>query len=464
MTCLPRRAATDRRACLSLADPTVRALAAEMQERERGPRVRMLEYQRGRLHAIVRHAVTSSPYYREVIGNKAIGRFELQQLPILTKKTLMEEFDRIVTDRRLRRTELERHLASAHPGEPMFDEYRVVASGGTSRERSIAVYDRAAWKASIANVVRQIAVQGVTSQTRVLGIGAPTPLHLTNRLFAEIHAGRTDVPRLDVTTKLADIVEALNAYQPDMLVTYPSLIRRLADEQRMGRLSIAPRMFGSTADTLTGDVRALADTVWGAPVLNIYGATETGLIGTECPWTNGIHVAEDMLVLEAVDERNQPVPAGTPGHKLLVTTLFNRTLPLIRYELADLVTLAEGPCPCGRPHLRLTSIDGRREDVLDLPGRNGGRVSVHALQLRAPLLRMPDVMQFQVRQEPTGLRVRLVLRETVSAAEITWLARQAIAAELERAGAAVETLVIEEAERIERAGSGAKERLVVRAG
>jgi phenylacetate-CoA ligase len=180
----------------------------------------------------------------------------------------------------------------------------------------------------------------------------------------------------------------------------------------------------------------------------------------ECPWTTGLHVPEDLLVLEVVDENDRPVPAGVAGHKLLVTTLFNRTLPFIRYELSDLVTVADAPCPCGRPHLRLASVQGRREDVLSLPGRNGGRVSVHALQLRAPLLRMPDVRQFQVSPRPAGLLVRLVLRDGPAAGELLRSARRVIEAQLDQVGAAVEGLTIETVAEIGRAGTGAKEKLV----
>jgi phenylacetate-coenzyme A ligase PaaK-like adenylate-forming protein len=91
-----------------------------------------------------------------------------------------------------------------------------------------------------------------------------------------------------------------------------------------------------------------------------------------------------------------------------------------------------GPCPCGRPHLRPASVQGRREEVSSLPARHGGRVSVHAIQLRAPLLRIPAVRQFQVGLRPTGLLVRLVLREATAAVEVLRSARRAIAAELDR--------------------------------
>jgi putative adenylate-forming enzyme len=436
------------------------ALAAQMLERERWPRARLLEFQRRRLREVVQHAVANSPYYRRVIGDAGSGDISLQQLPILPKSTLMTEFDRIVTDRRLRLVNAERHLGGEDAGEPLFDQYRVFASGGTTGERGLVVYDQAAWEVAVACLLRLMKVQGIAADTRVLGLGSPSPLHLTNRVFAELRAGHADAPRLAVTTPIRQIDEALNAYQPEVVITYPSFVRRLAEEQRAGRLQIAPRQFGTAAETLTQDVRDLARETWGAAVLNIYGTTEANLLGVECPWTAGLHVLEDLLVLEVVDEHNRPVPPGVAGQKLLVTTLFNRTLPLIRYELSDLVTVADGPCSCGRPHLRLASVQGRREDVVSLPGRNGGRVSVHALQLQAPLHRMPEVRQFQVSPLPGGLSVRLVLQGTTEAGALLRSARRAIEAELNQAGAAIESLTIEAVDDIGRSGTGAKEKLV----
>ena len=438
----------------------VERLAAQMVDRERWPRARLLEFQRRRLRAIVQHAISRSPYYRRVIGDLGNDDINLQQLPILTKTTLMAEFDQIVTDRRLRLADAERHLAGDRAGAPLFGEYRVVASGGTTGVRGVVVYDQPAWEVAVASILRLLKVQGISEGTRVVGIGSPTPLHMTNRLFAELRAGRADAPRLSVTTPVPELVEALNAYKPEALITYPSFVRRLAEEQQAGRLRIAPRQFCTAAETLTQDVRDLARETWGAAVLNAYGATEANLIGIECPWAAGLHVPEDLLVLEVVDENDRPVPPGVAGHKVLITTLFNRTMPFIRYELSDLVTVAEGPCPCGRPHLRLASVQGRREDILSLPASNGGRVSVHAIELQIPLNRMPEVRQFQVSPRPAGLLVRVVLRDTASTAEVLRSARHALEAELDRVGAAVEALTIEAVDEIGRSGTGAKEKLV----
>jgi hypothetical protein len=88
------------------------ALAAEMNDRDRWSRDRLLEFQSWRLRDMVRHAVANSTYYRRVIGQIGTGNIELKRLPVLTKATLMTEFDQIVTDRRLRLMDAEEHLAS----------------------------------------------------------------------------------------------------------------------------------------------------------------------------------------------------------------------------------------------------------------------------------------------------------------------------------------------------------------
>jgi phenylacetate-coenzyme A ligase PaaK-like adenylate-forming protein len=424
-------------------------MAAKMIEREYWPHDAFHGYREDRLRETVLHAVMNSIYYRETLGNRVKGAFRLQDLPVLTKSTLMACFDYIVTDPRLRLADVERHLAGPQAGDPLLGQYRVFASGGTTGRRAIMVYDDTAWDLAVANVLRGTAMMGATAQTRVLAIGAPTPLHLTSRLFAELRPGRGDAPRLAVTMATHRIVEALNGYRPELLITYPSLIRQLAAEQRSGRLRISPSRFCSMGESLTPDLRDLVLDTWGVAVLDSYAATEVGLIGMECPATLGMHVADDLMILEIVDRENRPVAPGTCGAKVLVTTLYNRTLPLIRYEIPDLVTEARGGCPCGRLHLRLDSIRGRHEDVLTLPWRDGGIVSLHAMRLCDPLLRMPGVRQFQLVVEGTGLRVRLSLADKLNTAESRRAALWAIQAELDRIGAAPESLRIEVCDEIE---------------
>jgi len=372
----------------------------------------------------------------------------------------MDEWGRIVTDPRLTLHDVEKHLAGENPGELLLGEYRACATGGTTGERAVIVYDRSAWTMIVANVLRWIRVTGATPETRVVGIGAPTPLHVTNRAFAELRTGRADAPHLSVTSPLPEVVESLNRYLPELFLTYPSFVRRLVEEQEAGRLRIRPTTICTSAETLSREVREMVHSTWDGRVLDTYGLTEGGLVGTECDAVAGIHMAEDLLLVEVADEANRAVPPGTPGAKVLLTNLFNRALPLIRYEISDILTIADGVCECGRPDARIASIEGRREDYLQLRSQHGGTVRVHAGRLKAPLSGVPGLRQFQLIPEGNGLRLRITVRDGREPTEVMARAARAVEDSLEGAGAEIEAVAVEVVDRIEPVGTGAKEKLV----
>jgi hypothetical protein len=96
-------------------------------------------------------------------------------LPILTKTRLMDEWDRIVTDPRLRLNEVEAHLAGEHCGELYLGEYRAFATGGTTGERAVIVYDTRGWLAAIANVLRWVKTMGSSGRARQSTARTRTP-------------------------------------------------------------------------------------------------------------------------------------------------------------------------------------------------------------------------------------------------------------------------------------------------
>ena len=120
----------------------VRQHAAELLERNTWPRERLVVYQQQQLQHALRHAVAASPFYKEMIGELVNQGALLDAFPVLTKRELMANFDRTVTDKRLTRALIEQHLESQQAGSFLFGEYLVAATGGTSGERGVFVYDR----------------------------------------------------------------------------------------------------------------------------------------------------------------------------------------------------------------------------------------------------------------------------------------------------------------------------------
>jgi phenylacetate-CoA ligase len=326
----------------------------------------------------------------------------------------------------------------------------VFATSGTTGLRGILVYSADEFLTWIATCLRGLAGWGVTPATRMAGIGSPSPLHITNQVYAVLLAGRpSSAPRLMVTTPLPEMVATLNAYQPEAITTYPSIAAQLADEQLDGRLRIAPTVVGTSSEVLTAEMRRRIRDAWELEPLDFYGTTEAVIPAASRQGQIGMDILEDLVVLEVVDQHDQPVPPGTPGHKVLLTNLVNRAQPLIRYELSDSVTLADGPNPLGLPYARIAAIDGRSDDILSFPAVSGGAVAVHPPRLRAPFAALPEVRQYQIRDDPAGLQVRVVLRPTAPPATPTRV-RDILTQQLRAAGAlppAVEVVAVPEIER-----------------
>jgi phenylacetate-coenzyme A ligase PaaK-like adenylate-forming protein len=440
----------------------LRARAGEIVARDHWSREQLLELQQERLRGLLAHAVDRSPYYREALGADA-AEAPLAELPTLPKPLLMEQFDRVVTDPALRLADLEAFLADAEPGAAYRGDYRVFGTSGSTGIPGVFVYSHEEFAHWIAVGLAAFARAGVTPETRLIAIGAPSDLHITRQLFAAFQAGRVGVPRLSVTTPLAETVDALNGYRPEALLAYASVVGALADEQLEGRLAIEPDLIVTTSEVLTDETERRIAAAWGRRPVNAYAATEAPGIAIGSRDHVGMHVFEDSLVLEVVDDGGEPVPPGEPGSRVLLTNLVNRAQPLIRYELSDAVVLENGPDPSGRPYLRVARVDGRSNDFLRFPARQGGEVAVHPYRLRAPFSAMLDVRQYQIVRIPDGLLVRVVGRAPAPP-DLLERVRFAIARGLEEAGAAPTTIRVELVDEIEReAGHAAKVKLVTSA-
>ena len=137
----------------------------------------------------------------------------------------------------------------------------------------------------------------------------------------------------------------------------------------------------------------------------------------------------DLVLVENVDQDNQPVPTGVFGDKLLVTPLYKRSQPLIRYVIEDRVRFSSEPCPCGKPFKLIDAIKGRAQEVLSFPKADGREVRIHPLLFHT-LLDLLPVSGWQVVQEADGLRILLAqVHDALDDRQIESQVRQALAAQ-----------------------------------
>ena len=433
--------------------------------REQRPRAQLAEHQQQRLEAVVRHAATHSPYYRRRLaetGALGNGPVQLQHLPVLNKALLMEHFDELVCDPRLRRDQLLDWAGQLTGDQLYLDRYRIMLTSGSSGRPGLFVYDPAGWRSTCAQILRTSSWAGLRPslpRQRLALLGGAAPSHISRQVAATMAIGLHRVLSLPVTLPLPQLVQALNQFQPTYLHVYPSVAMWLADEQQAGRLRLSPQMLVTIAELRTPEMTQRLTDAFGVHPFNAYGCTE-GLWGAECEHHQGIHLFEDRTLVENVDPDGQPVPAGQPGARLLVTNLHNLVQPLLRLEVTDLVTLDPDPCPCGRTLVRASTIHGRSDDILSLAARDGGRVSVHPLQF-ALLTRDLQVREFQVVQDGPTLRIRIVPSQAVTADDaLETRLGQAIAHQLLGLGVHDPQVTVERRQELPRSAGG-KLKLVI---
>jgi phenylacetate-coenzyme A ligase PaaK-like adenylate-forming protein len=259
--------------------------------------------------------------------------------------------------------------------------------------------------------------------------------------------------RLDAREPLERLAARLEAFRPEVLLGYPSVVALLADEQLAGRFRIDPRIVCTTSEVRTEEMESRIVAAWGVQPFNCYASTETGILAVDCDRHRGLHLLTDHTLVEVVDECGRPVPAGVPGHHLLVTSLLNRTLPILRYRLDDLVTLSPEPCPCGRPFPLVAGLDGRSDDVLHLPGRGGATVTLHPLALRSPLASVAGLRQYRIVHERGALLV-------AADAEVPASVARAVGGALERSGAGDVAVTVRRVEAIARHAASGKFKLI----
>lgn len=106
---------------------------------------------------------------------------------------------------------------------------------------------------------------------------------------------------------------------------------------------------------------------WDIRLYSTYASTEMQTAFTECGEGRGGHYQPDLLIVELLDENNRQVPPNTPG-EVTVTTLGVEGMPLLRYKTGDICMYYNEPCACGRTSLRLSSIIGRKKQMIKFKG------------------------------------------------------------------------------------------------
>jgi len=337
---------------------------------------RIGEYQNDSVVEALRHAIATVPYYRslglEATSIKSVD--DLERFPILTKANIQHLRDELLSDE-FRKADL-----------------RCSTTSGSSGEPTTTYFDKDCWLLSkFALKIRRMLCSGLGPFKRVVIVSeqAPDQLRRSPKVFGSRFL--FDQRMLSIHDPVSSHIPSLLERRIDGLYAFPSYLAELLDhcEEKDVELPQISVVFTSS-EVLRDSLRSRIEECFGCRVCDIYGSTEFKEIAWQCV-EGTYHVNFESAYLETA-----PDDASDPGtaENILVTSLTNRAMPLIRFRIGDECRLSHIDCSCGRSGPSLEDLGGRIVDMVRLP--NGERLSPYLLT--TAIEDNPDIAKYQLVQ------------------------------------------------------------------
>lgn len=356
---------------------------------------------RAQLHArqqqalgdIVTFATAHTPYYAETLGPRLDSTREptIGELQILKKDDVIQRLDDLLA-----------HTAN-------HSQAKIGHTGGSTGKPLAFWYDDAKHELMRAGMMRSYMLSGWRPGQKTLNFwGARqdiVPGGVFGAQLGDIIAAEHTIAAYEYTeAQLVEWARFIQRYRPVLLQGYASVLAEVARVVNEKRMPMPQSLLGvySTAEVLADSQRQQMQQAFGCKVFNQYGSREIPNIACECRQGN-MHVFTDMVFLESVPLENE--------NRLLVTSLTNRLMPMIRYDIGDSGRLLDGACECGLPFPLMEMDMCRQNDFI----RTTSGKTIHPSYFNRLLYGQMQIRQYQwVQRALDRLVLNLVAAQPLS--------------------------------------------------
>ena len=332
-----------------------------------------------RLREVVARVTATVPFYRELYAKAGVSVDDIQSLEDISKLPFTTKQD------------LRDHYPFGMFAVPVSELRQIHATSGTTGKMTVTGYtdnDQEVWAETMARVYTAAGTVAHDIVHNAYGYGL-----FTGGLGFHLGAQKIEATVIPVSGGLTRRqVEIILDFGSTILTCTPSYALVLAematamgvDLRKDAKLKVG--IFG--AEPWTQRMRQEIEDRMGLEAYDIYGLAEVigPGVAVECPYHNGLHIAEDHFFPEIID----PETGDSLGYdrlgELVFTTLTKEGLPLVRYRTRDRTTLHAEKCACGRTMVRMEKILGRTDDMLIIRG-----VNVFPSQIEHALLQFEEL-------------------------------------------------------------------------
>lgn len=321
------------------------------------------EYQEQRLQEALQYVAANSPFYKRLFEKKNISIDsiktieDLQHLPVTTKEHLQEFNDDFLCVPKAKIVDYT--TTSGTSGKP-------VTFALTDKD-----LDRLAYNEAISFICSGIkegdVVQLMTTIDRRFMAGLAYFLGLRKMGAGVIRVG-AGIPELQW--------DSILKYKPTYLITVPSFLLKLIEYAEANGIDYNDSgvkgaiCIGEPLRNQDFSMNTLSQKItdkWGIKLFSTYASTEMSTAFPECEHSCGGHHHPELIIVEVLDDNDNPVANGSSG-ELTITTLGIEGMPLVRFKTGDIVQLHKEPCSCGRNTFRVGPVIGRKQQMIKYKG------------------------------------------------------------------------------------------------
>lgn len=358
-------------------------------------------FQWQRLQKLLHHCWENVPYYKNAwlqAGIKDINEIknltDFSKLPVLTKQDVNDNYEQLIPDSAKGKNI--KKSTGGSTGQP----FRFELDALSNDTRQAIMWRGYGWLHA-----------GLGAKSLFLwgdNVGDISTFKKIKEALYHRFYHRKMVSTFDMNIKnLTHYVQQINDYCPETIVSYVNPLYEIAKFINKKQIKMhSPISLLTGAEPLYDYQRKEIEQAFKSKVYNTYGCREFMLIAAECKKQQGLHINIDHLVVETLNEKQEPI-TGEVGD-IVITDLMNYGMPLIRYVNGDRATLSNSACTCGNPLPMIEKINGRKLDVIKT--KNGqmipGELFPHLFKEFASLIK------FQVKQSNiNSIDIYLVVNE-----------------------------------------------------
>lgn len=310
------------------------------------------EHQNKRLRKLVKYAYDNVPFYKQKLKEKGLKPSDIATVKDLKKLPI------------IRKQEINNNQSIISQEFNVHDLQVLSTSGSTGQPLKIYIskveddYRKA--KHLLANIIC-----GQKPRDRYVAITAPSHFKQVPQLLRTLSF--YDRTFISVFDGIDQQISTLERIKPKIIAGYASSLLLLAQELEKRELThFSPKFILSGAELLDGLARTTIENAFHAPIFDQYAIMEFDRIAWQCQERLQYHIDSYALITEFVDQDGEEVAKGERG-EIICTSLFNYSMPFIRYSVGDIGIPSDDVCACGLPLPLMKVIEGRKDSLLVLP-------------------------------------------------------------------------------------------------